>query len=64
MVKKWNEKGYVNKGNIIYEIENGEINFEIKIKDSRFDSMKMRIIYEKNYLNKEGKKKKNKNIIF
>ena len=58
MVKKWNEKGYDNKGNIIYEIENGEINFEIKIKDSRFDSMKMRIIYEKNYLNKEGKKKR------
>ena len=55
--KKWNEKGYDNKGNIIYEIKNGVRNFEIKIKDSRFDSEKMRIIYEKNYLNKKGIKK-------
>ena len=55
--KKWNEKGYDNKGNIIYEIKNGVRNFEIKIKDSRFDSEKMRIIYEKNYLNNKGFKK-------
>ena len=55
--KKWNEKGYDNKGNIIYEIKNGERNFEVKIKDSRFDSEKMRIIYEKNYLIKKGIKK-------
>ena len=54
--KKWNEKAYDNEGNIVSEIINGEKNFEIK-KNKYHEWDNTKIIYEKNYISKEGFKK-------